>query len=322
MPQPQHVFEKPEVIINGALGMLVPNTKLLQIVTTIGFDQFKGKKDDTITIRVPARTEARSYAFRNTVRDAIVTDTLTEEAIDVTLDKMRYSAVAITDEQLTLDITDFQAQITLPQADAIARYIENDIGSGMDAADLTDANELEIDSDDDPWTDLFVPARRALNDAHVPESGRFMIVGADVEDWLLTQDESFRRADAQGQDALDLLHNAILGRKAGFTVVGGVDTIDPGVAYALHPSAFAYVTGAPANPRGAKASAAASYKGVAMRVLYDYDADHLTDRSVLSTFAGFQSVEDEREQEMSEDGSFPLTGKNCRAARITFSQAS
>lgn len=318
MTQPEHVFNKSDIIARSALGMLRSQLLLGQLFAAKSLDDWKGRRNDTITIGVPARAEAREYAFRNTVRDAIVMDELTEEQIPVTLDKMPYHATPITDEQATLDVTDFSAQISLPQVEAVARKIEGYIASALAAADLSHA-DIDLTSSDDPWTDFFVPLRRALNDSFVPGDSRFIIVGADVEDWLLTKDESFRRFDASGQDGLDLVHGAVIGRKANFTVVGQLNGVIPDdVAYAAHPTALYYVSGAPANPRGAVASAAVSYEGFRARQVFDYDADHLTDRSVISSIAGVVSVEDEREQEADTDGSFPLTGKNCRMVRATF----
>lgn len=320
MTQPQSVYNKSDIIARSALGMLRSQLKLGRLVGTKSLDDFKGRRNDTITIGVPARAEAREYAFRNTVRDAIVTDQLTEEQIAVTLNKMPYHATTITDEQLTLDITDFTAQVTLPQVEAVARKIESYIASAMSAADLSHA-DVDLVASDDPWADLIVPARRILNDSFVPTDSRVIVVGADVEDWLLN-DDSFRKVNETGSDALDLIQGAIIGRKGGFTFVGNMNgVIDDDVAYAMHPTAFYYVSGAPANPRGAVASASASYEGFAMRQVFDYDADHLTDRSVISAIAGAVSVEDEREQEATA-GRFELTGKNCRAVRFLFNPAS
>lgn len=322
MTVPQNVILKPEVIVNQGLGTLQAELKLARIIHRVAFDQFIGRKNDSVTIRIPARIDARDYAFRNTVRDAIIVDQLEEFSLSVTFDKMPYSAVGITDEQLTLDITSFGEQVAQPQINAMARKIDGYIATAMDAATL--AVEIDVDASDDPWADLFVPARRALNDFFVPGDSRYLVVGADVEDWLLTKDESFRRADESGQDGLDLLHGAAIGRKANFTVIGEMSDLDPDVAYALHPTAFAYVSGAPVVPEGAKAGSTGEFDGFAMRWIRDYDADHLTDRSIYSSFAGVTSVADDREKpDDDSDGTpYELTGKNCRAVRINFFPAS
>ncbi len=318
MTVPQHTIVKSDIIHDSGLvastglGMLTPTLKWARVVQKIGYEQFKGARGDTVTFRVPARVEAHEYAFRNTVRDAITTDTLEQLSLAVTLDKMVVSAIGVTDEQLSLDIVDFSREVTAPQMDGVARKTESYIINTVVNADTS--TTLDVDASDDPWTDLFIPARRALNASFVPNDERYLFVGLEVEDWLLTKDESFRRYDGAAQDGLDTLRQAILGTKAGFKVVGNNPELPEDFAVAMHPTAFGYVTGAPEVPQGAKAGGTAELDGYAMRWIVDYDADHLTDRSVWSTFAGTISVEDERNQ----TSPFALTGKNCRAVVINF----
>src|SRR5688572_10574306 len=104
-----NTFLKPEVIARTALQLLQREIVLPRLVWRFGQADFQGAKDDTITLRLPAVLTARDYEWR-TRTAAIVIDDLTEVGVDVTLDTHPYSAVAITDEQLTLDIVSFGGQ--------------------------------------------------------------------------------------------------------------------------------------------------------------------------------------------------------------------
>ena len=254
-----------------------------------------------MTLRLPAVLAAREYGFRNNRSSEIVIDDLTETSVPVVLDTDLYSAVALTDEQLTLDIVDFSEQVLNPQVSAIARGLEDLIVETMQSA--TYGTSLNIaDSADGMWGTL-LDARKALNDANVPREGRVVVVGSEIEREILS-DDKFNRVDSVGDGAVSAVREATINRLAGFTIVGS-NAIDAETAIAFHPTAFAFVNVAPVVPDGANFGSRMAESGLAMRWLRDYDAPHLQDRSVVSSFAGCSSVED--------DGT-----TNVRAVRINF----
>jgi hypothetical protein len=55
-----------------------------------------------------------------------------------------------------------------------------------------------------------------------------------------------------------------------------------------------------------------------MRWIRDYDADHLRDRSVYSSFAGAISVEDGRDLDEESADFGMLTEENVRAVKVNF----
>ena len=63
-------------------------------------------------------------------------------------------------------------------------------------------------------------------------------------------------------------------------------------AFLFHPTAFIMATRPPAAPRGASFTSAATANGLAIRWLMDYDFSATTDRSLVDTFVGYQSVVD------------------------------
>jgi hypothetical protein len=284
-----------------ALKLLQREVVLPRLVWNFADAEFRGAYGDTVTLRLPAVLAAREYGFRNNRSSEIVIDDLTETSVPVVLDTDLYSAVALTDEQLTLDIVDFSEQVLNPQVSAIARGLEDLIVETMQSA--TYGTSLNIaDSADGMWGTL-LDARKALNDANVPREGRVVVVGSEIEREILS-DDKFNRVDSVGDGAVSAVREATINRLAGFTIVGS-NAIDAETAIAFHPTAFAFVNVAPVVPDGANFGSRMAESGLAMRWLRDYDAPHLQDRSVVSSFAGCSSVED--------DGT-----TNVRAVRINF----
>lgn len=306
-------FLKPEVIVATALGLLRREIILPGVVQRYGIEDFRGAKDDTINVRVPARLQAREYGFRNNRASAITTDEISELSIPVVLNKMPYSAVAITDEELTLDIRDFATQVLQPQILAVAEKLETYIAAAMAAASYAqDIDYIEGDGSGSPFYNAAVDARKALNDAKVPMTGRVILLGSSVEAAALKED-GIRKVNESGTDSA--LREAVIARVAGFTVIGNIQAFDPDFAIAMHPSAFAFANVAPIVPDGAAFGSSQSFENLALRWLRDYDSPHLQDRSVVSAFAGAASVEDG----MDDHGE--LTSENVRAVKLNFTPA-
>jgi hypothetical protein len=278
-----HTFLKPTVIASTALGLLQREIVLPALVWTDAVADFRGAQDDTVTLRVPARLKARRMAMRDRSQP-IQTDELKETAVAVKLDTHIYSAVGVTDEELTLDISDFGAQVLMPQMRAVAEDMEDQLATAMDSATYATSVALDIAKPEDTLVD----ARTALNKENVPKGERFVVVGADMEAVFL-KSEVLKRADTSGTDSA--LREAEIGRLRGFTVYSS-NALPPKAGYAFHRSAYAFALRAPVVPDGATFGRSQSYAGLAMRWLRDYDAAFLRDRSVVSAFSGVKAVAD------------------------------
>jgi len=280
-------FLKPEIISRAMLGLLERDIVLPRFVWRDAEADFRGRvgpKGDTVTIRVPARTAAHEYAWRNDRSSGITMDELTEDSVDVKLTHDVYNGIPITDEELTLDIGDFGSQVLAPQTRAVAEYLENLIAAEMTGA--TYANTLTVDTSD-PYKTL-VDARALLNKANVPFADRFCVIGADVESAMLKSDH-LANADTAGDS--QALRDASVGRMAGFNVFV-TNSLPANVGFAFHRTAYPAVFRAPVVPDGATFGQSAAYGGIAMRWIKDYDATHLQDRSIVSTFFGVTHVTD------------------------------
>lgn len=285
-----HSFLKPTVVVDTAIKLLQREIVLPQLVWLNGLGDFAGKYNDTITIRVPARTVAHRRNLRGTgsARN-LVTEDLTENAIPVTLDHDVYHAVALTDEELTLDITDFASQVLNRQIRAVAEDLENGLVETITGANYAQNNMSVTTTEGNLWESI-VEARRKLNDKYVDRNGRVLVVGSAVEAAFL-KDAQFVRYDATGDTPNSALRDAVIGNVAGLNVVVS-DALPHQDAFLFHPTAFIMATRPPAAPRGASFTSAATAAGLAIRWLMDYDYSATTDRSLVDTFVGYQSVVD------------------------------
>jgi hypothetical protein len=274
-------FITAEQVVAQALGVLERDTVLAQFTWRdfANANTFRGAKNDTVTLRVPAFMEARTRVMRSAT--AIVVDDLSETSVDVTLDTHVYKAVGVTDEEMTLNITDFGEQVTGPAMASVVRRVDTAVGAEMAAA----SPEVSITIDEDDPFDSIVDARTALNLHSVPADGRFLAVGSNVENRLLKSDH-LNRFDASGSS--EALREAIIGRIAGFTAVTAIGR-DPDVAIAAHRTAFPLALVAPVVPAGASWGTTMTYRGLQLRVLRDYDptgSSGPVDRLLTDTFMG------------------------------------
>lgn len=282
-----NVFIKPTVIAATALGLLQREIVLPAVVWTNGLGDFAGAFNDTITVRIPARTTARRRTLRGTGGARNITlDTLTENAVAVQLTEDIYSAVPVTDEELTLDIRDFGLQILTPQVRSVVEGLENDLAATIQGASYQTV--VTVGTGDGATFDAIIDGRKALNVANVDMNDRVLVVGPGFEAALL-KDPQFARFDHAGDSTA--FRDATVGKVAGLNVVTS-NALRSGEAYMFHRSAFILATRAPNVPDGAPFGSSQSAYGLGLRWLRDYDATTLSDRSIVDMFAGYAAVSD------------------------------
>ena len=314
-------FLKAEKIVAQGLGLLQRELILPRLTVRYGAADFVGAKNDTVNIRIPSILKGREYEWR-TRNTSITTDDLDEYTVAIALNKHPYNAVRITDEELTLDIQSWGEQVARPQIRAVAELLEGYIATAMEDANYRhDVPFVEGDggADDRAFYQAAIAARKHLNQENVPAAGRKIVLGANVEEAALNSPHLIKANEA---DSDDVLRNAVIGRIAGFEVIGNVNSVDPDFAVAMHPTAFAFGNVAPKVPDGVSAGATLTFDSLAMRWIRDYESEKLRDRSVYSAFAGAASVEDGRDltSEVG-DGFGELTDENVRAVKIDFTPA-
>lgn len=293
-------FIKAEQVVGGMLGVLERELILGNLVWKDPVPTFRGAKDDTVSIRLPAYTSARTRVMRSGT--ALTVDELDETKVDVTLDTHVYKAIGVSDEEMTLDITDFSQQISAPAMNSVVRKVDDALATEISGATYAVSEDLD---ESDPYIGI-LEARIALNNASVPASNRFLAVGSNVELALLSSDRLSKFDQAGDSQAL---REASIGRIAGFNVVS-VPGLDPDIAVAAHKTAFVLSLVAPVVPGGASWGETRSHRGMSLRVLRDYDPTPAAggppkDRLLTDTFMGTGTTADRGL--IDEDGKFQPT---------------
>lgn len=301
-----NTFLKVGQIARQAIGLLSREVQLpgLFWMDAIDGDDFRGSLNDTVSIRVPAYTSARTRTMRSGT--ALVADDLGETKVDVTLDTHLYQLLNIKDEELTLDIADFGAQVTQPAIQAVARGLEDAVVAELQGITFPAARTIEVDNTN-PY-DSFVDAKTALNNGRVPRAGRFAVVGSQIEGRLLKSTQ-FANADKAGDQLA--FRQGLIGRVAGVDVYGS-EALLPTEGYVAHRTAIAVATATPKNPRGATESGTASMsigdgRSMSIRVLFDYDPTYAQDRQLVDLFTGTGVVTDAGYYD-ADDRFHPFTG--------------
>ncbi len=313
-----NAFENPQKLTNQGLGLLKRNLLLVRLVERKGIDEYKGAKNSTVDIKIPSLLKGRDYEWR-TRNSAIQTDDLEEFSIPVALNKHPYSAVGLTDEEKTLDLISWGEQVARPQIGAVAEKLEGYVADSMEK-DANYRHEVDWDQGDPEGDDrsfyrMAIRCRKLLNEENVPAEGRVLLVGSSAEEAALSS-KHLLEADKSGTTGV--LREAIIGRIAGFTVIGNCNSVDPEFTVAFHSTAFALGNVAPTVPDGVSAGATIVSDSMAMRWIKDYDSDHLRERSVYSAFAGAVSVEDGRDLDLESADFGELTEENVRAVKVNF----
>jgi hypothetical protein len=306
---------KPEAIAPAAMEVLERLILLPALIDTFPGESFKGVKNDTVTRRIPARVKARRKALRATgSARVIITDDLAESSIPIQLKDHVYFATDCTDENLTLDISNFTEQILAPSVRGVVEELENQVYDLIaDATYVTGLNvyDWQVDGTDTDtgrkmgaWW-MATSVDRILNRAFVPQGGRILLVGPGAK-FVLLNDAKLEPGPG-GADHISALPEATVGRIAGFTVVESPMLADD-EAYAFTRTAFTQAIVAPAVPESLKFGQAVGSNGFGLRWIRDYDKDILSERSIVDVYTGGASVE---------DGKVPSTGGTYGAAAGT-----
>jgi len=269
-------------IADVSLRLLEAPLRLARVVTVLGSRQYAQGHGATVHVPVPGALVAHARTLSTSER--VVVDNLAEQTVPVDLDEHAYSAVELTDADLSLEIGDFAAQVLTPQTDAVAERVEHLIAGVLNAAQL-EAVTYDAAA---PLT-VFTAARRALRDrgVDVENENLVAVVGGDVVDDLL--DSGVLDADKAGN--ADALRDGVVGRLRGFDVVTS-SRVPATAVYAFPRTAIVAAVRAPEKPEGATYGAKSSVpdSNLEVRFLRDYAPDTLTDRSVVSTFVGVKRM--------------------------------
>lgn len=268
-------------IAKQALATLYESTFLGPLVyTDHGSELATKKQGNTIDIRKPATFTAQLFNRAN----GIQLQDATEGSVPVVLDKIADVSFAVTDEDMSLKIEDFDEQFLSPALEAIAQHVDLavlSLRSGVTQVAGTHATAAALGQTWDK-PEVLIEAKRLLDLQKVPQRERYAVTGPTTASrWLNT--ELLKHADKSG--STEALREGSLGKNLfGFEAfqtgnVGqpsaspatGQPTTEVGLAF--HKSALALASAPLEVPAGANAGQVAveSYKGLSIRVAYGWD---------------------------------------------------
>lgn len=283
-------FITPSLIARRGLATLYNTTVLGNLVWRDFDPDFTGKQGDTVTIRKPAVFTAEEFN-----RSAGVTiQAADEDSTTVALNKIANVSFAVTDEEMTLEVEDFENQLLVPAMEAIVQKVDGDLAEALiDAAEGSGGGGTATMNS--VASDAVIEARTALGRNKLPTSDRHAVLSPEGAGVALA-DDLFVEADKSG--ATDALREGSIGRVFGFDTyesqVFGLGAGDKGVAdgVAFHRSAVTLAVRPLDVPRGLPSDKVAveNYKGLSLRTTYSYNSSKKQDEVSCDLLYGIAST--------------------------------
>lgn len=272
------------IVARAALATLYENTVMLPLVFRDYEPEFQPGRGATITVRKPATFTAEEYNGTTiTIQNA------TETGVPVVLNHHADVSFRVTSRNMALDIVDFTAQFLMPAMEAINQKVDRDILAFRDDITQTVGDGVLTELFSDPR--VLIDAGRVLDQANVPVSRRNAVVDPVIKaEWL--KDPLFNRVDQSG--STEGLRSASMGsEKFGFTPYM-TQNITDGIGVAFHPTAVAFASRPLELPRGAADASIVNYKGMGLRVVFDYDMNLKADTCSIDILYGVKTLDADR----------------------------
>lgn len=312
----------------AALSVAALNVKatLPMVFTRFNGDALKGARDDTVAVfKTPGITTARDYEWR-TRTEPIKLDRIARTQTTIKLGEHVVSAVPVTDEEMTLDVTNFAQEVVSPQTNAVVDRLNGKVLTALKTKANFKVTDLDASATDDPY-DKALDWSATLDEQGTPEDGRTLLVGSNVKKWIMKSETLLKYDLSQANTAY---------RRAKFGTIANMDVVSsqllgPNDIYVVHPSALVVANIAPLVPNDGGYGATLTSDGWSIRVIRRFEGAWLQTVSTLSTFVGVEPVLDELEMEKDDqgiprpkldaEGEPVYTGKNVRGASGTFTPA-
>lgn len=299
----------PSTIAPAALASLYETTQMLPLVYTDVSSSFTGQKvGNTVNVKKPAVFTAQTFN-RGT---GIVPQDATETTVPVVLDTLKDVSFVVTSEDLTLSVTDFQEQFLDPAMEALSQSVDQAliarakadfttiVGAGTN---ITGAVPGEV-TKTNRWQmpEVLIDAGKELNIRKVPPTDRAAVIGPTTNAWWLDS-TLLKHADKSGSN--EALRLASVGKNLyGFDTFWSQNIVQPAgspatgqptteVDLAFHKTALAFASATLEVAPGSNASVM-SYKGLSIRVAYDYDIKYKQTVVSLDTLFGTKTLDANR----------------------------
>lgn len=279
-------FLTAQQISRVAIELLSRRIVLPATVERVPEGEFKGPNGSTVTISVPVN---RTANIQSTPGATITQTAINETSAEVSVVQL-YDATRITDHDSTLNIRDYGRQVIRPQANAVARGMEDQLAAEMNALAAEDSFALNASEADTEARIL--EAAEMLDDADVDPDDRFFAISPAIKTRVLSVPK-FVRVNESGSN--EALRRGIIGDLYGFTFVVS-NALTGGTALAYHKSSFGFAMFPPAELDGVDAvqSHTVTEQGMSMRVLRQWNPTTLSRENVVTAFAGAGLVDGAR----------------------------
>jgi len=285
-----NIFVKGKKIAAAALILLTREVKAPALfVHRFGITDFKGAEGDVVNVKRPPILRARDKGWRN--NNAIVVDNLVNTTIQVKLNQHPYSAVALSSEEATLDEVNYIKDVQVPQVRALLEWFEDAVIAPLRTALFVlgvTFNPASASATESDPRKVAVRARALFQKQHVPTSGRYWLVGANVSEAIAGHDKLL---DVDVSGLPEALRDGVVGKLGGFVIIE-LDALGEDESYFVHETAVAIAAVAPVVPQGAKGGGVAAGQGLSVTQVWDYDGSLMKDRSVVHAFTGATTVTD------------------------------
>lgn len=318
-----NVIYNGEKVAAAALANLEASVVLAATVQKTSGAEFVGAAGHTVNIRRPAMLVGFQEGIDWTAGErnaggVIKTESLNETVMGIVLDTHAYSAVDLSDAELTLSLTSYLSQVIVPQTDALVNRLERKVAAALATFPADSRGAIDISAA--VTAGDYIKAAQSirfrisflasdLTAKNVPVGGRFLVLGSQIAGFLMNDPNLTQVADAGTDSAL---REAVIGKLYGFTLVQD-NRVDPLTMYAYHPSAVQLVTHAPVVPESAKGSSQSS-DGYAIRAIKDYNSATASERSFLSAYVGTTVVTD---RVRNADGTVNATPAVIRGVKVS-----
>lgn len=277
-------FLTAQQISSLAIELLSRRIVLPATVERVPGSEFSGPNGATVTISVPVPRTANIQA---TPGATITKTAISETSAEVSVVQL-YDATNVTDHDMTLNIRDFGRQVLRPQADAVARGLEDQLAAEMNAVAVEDTFAATATAEDTKARIL--EAREMLTADDVPPDDRWFAVSPQIATRILSVPE-FTRVNESG--SADALRRGIIGQLYGFMFVES-NALTAGTALAYHKSSFGFATFPPVDAGAAVQSATVTEQGMSLRTLKQWNPATLSYEHVVTAFAGAGLVSADR----------------------------
>lgn len=276
----------PRVIARTGIATLYDSLVLAALVWRDFDREFTGKQGASIDVPIPAVLEATD--FDRTTRRTDWQD-VTEDTMPITLDYLSHVPVKVTDEETTLELSDFEERVIDPAMHALAALVDSRVANALVEAARSRGQLAELAALRDPNA-VIRRARTILTRRRFPLTDRSAVLSPEATEETLG-DKTILEADKSG--STEALRQANVGSLFGFgtyeTQVFGGDTAEPrdeAGGAAFHRTAVSLAVRPLARPRSQVEHAIVNFGGLSIRVITTYDHDGKTDKTTADILYG------------------------------------